>query len=413
MTPRILGSLVALGLALGAVPARADVVTDWNGTVTSVTLGGSSYLQFRAYAYTHAAIHDAVNAVDRRFAPYAVDLKAPPGTSMEAAAVSAAHGVLTNLVPEKKAAIDAALTASLARIPEGQARTNGIAIGKQVAERLLALRADDGVNAKVDLKLPAPGPGVWQQTPGWTSPLLSQWPQVKPMVVKNLTQFDLGGPPALTSARFARDYDEVKAVGARNSTARTADQTAAAIFWTTQTMAPWNAAALAASHSRNLGVAENARLFALLNISAFDSGVVVMEQKYRYNFWRPYNAIRNPGGPGNPVLAGDPGWEPLLLTPGFPEYPSGHCVTSGAAAQALREVLGSDEVAVSYTYPVLFGVTRSWKSLTEMEKEVENARVWGGIHYRTADETGSLVGHKIAQYAAKSALVPVARTASK
>jgi len=172
---------------------------------------------------------------------------------------------------------------------------------------------------------------VWQLTPGWAAPILTQWGQMRPMAIKKLSDFDVGPPPSPTSEQFAKDYAEVKAVGARNSTTRTADQTAAAIFWTTQVMVPWNMAAQAASRARKLTIAENARLFALLNMAAFDSGIVTVEQKYRYNHWRPYNAIRAPAVPANPALASDASWEPLLVTPGHPDYPS-----ATASRRALR-----------------------------------------------------------------------------
>jgi hypothetical protein len=395
-----------LAFALLAGPASADVVTDWNTTATTVTAGPAAP-QIRAYALMHAAIHDAVNAVDRRYQAYAVDMKAPPGASMDAAVAAAGHAVLSTLVPAQKAALDAALSASVAKIPEGQARTDGLAIGKQVADRLLALRSDDGFTAKVEVKLPAAAPGVWQLTPGFPAPAGTQLGQMKPMAVAKPAAFDVGGPPPIASEQFARDFGEIKAIGARSSATRTADETAAAIFWTANAMAVWNAVARIASRAHELGVPETARLFALLNIAGFDSAIVAWEQKYRYNYWRPYNAIRFPGGPGNAALRGDPTWEPLLQTPGHPDYPSAHCVFSGAAAETLRRFFADDRAETSFTHPPLFGVTRSWKSFTEIETEVVNARVWAGIHFRTADEKGTIVGRKIGEYVVRQKLLPV------
>lgn len=214
-------------------------------------------------------------------------------------------------------------------------------------------------------------------------------------MIKDVKSYDIGGPPALGSERFAKDYNEIKSVGARNSGTRTAEQTAVAVHWTVQTMIPWNMAAQAASKARNLGVTENARLFALLNIAAHDTQVVGAEQKYRYNFWRPYTAIRHPGGPGNAALTGDPNWEPVINTPGFPDYPSGHCITSGGALGVLLALFPDDKVSVSNTHMPLVGVPRSWTSFTQMAKEVEDARVWSGIHFRAADEDGTKMGRKI------------------
>jgi hypothetical protein len=398
---------VALTAAAFAFPAAADVVTDWDATAIAVTLGPSTYGQIRAAAYMHVAMHDALNAVERRYAPYAVDLPATGG-SPEAAAAAAAHTVLSALIPAQRAAIDAALVKSLAAVPDGPSKVSGIALGNEVGKRILALRADDGTEANVAAPTPPTGTGAWQLTPGWAAPILTQWPRVKPMMIPALAPFDGAGPTALTSDRWVKDYEEVKAVGARDSKVRTAAQTATAIFWTTQTLAPWHAVARAAALDRKLDLWASARLFALLDVAVFDSSIVILDRKYRTFFWRPYNAIRAPGGPGNPRLRGDPGWEPLLLTPGHPEYPSGHCTVSGAAAEVLRTLFPDDRVEASYTYPVLFGVTRTWRSFSEVEKEVENARVWGGIHFRNSDEHGTLAGRKVADYVVEHAMQPVA-----
>ena len=271
---------------------------------------------------------------------------------------------------------------------------------------MLASRANDGFSNKVEFKFPAPGLGVWQQTPQFGPMLFYVWGQMQPMAIKNVKEYDLGGPPALDSEQFAKDYNEVKSVGARKSSTRTADQTAVAVFWTVATMMPWNGAAQSASKAHNLSVVENARLFALLNIAAHDAQIVGIEQKARYNFWRPYNAIRYPGGPGNSALTGDPSWEPLLNTPGFQDYPSGHCIDSGAALGALLAIFPDDKVNYSHTWIPAVGVTRSWSSFTQMAKEVEDARVWAGIHYRTADEHGTRMGRKVAEYAVSNIMQP-------
>jgi hypothetical protein len=363
-------------------------------------------------AYAHAAVFDTVNGIDRRYTPYAVDLRAPAGASVDAAVATAAHTVLVKFAPGQKGILDGALATTLASVPEAAAKTDGIAFGKEVAERFLASRADDGHDKAVDVNTPAPATGVWQQTPGFGPPLLTNWLKVKPMALKTLTQFDGGGPYKLNDRKWAQDYNEIKSVGARNSTTRTADQTAAAIYWTVQTVTPWNMAAQAASKAKNLSVTENARLFALLNIAAHDTQVVGNEQKYRYNFWRPYTAIRFAGGPGNPALASDPNWEPLCNTPGFPEYPSGHAITSGAAERVLREFFGDDRVNVSNTHIPGIGVTRSWTSFSQMLEDVTNARVWAGIHFRTSVQYSAATGAKVGDYVMKNQLQPLAKTAS-
>jgi hypothetical protein len=389
---------LAAGLAVlataAAAPSLADPVTDWNTTAMAAT-PGSSFMQVRTLAHMHAAVFDAVNAIERRYAPYAVDEKAPPGTSVDAAVAAAAHRVLAAQQPAQQAMLDRALAAALARVADAPGKDGGIALGRRVADRLLALRGNDGATATKVFAIPAAGPGVWQQTPQFSVPIQYAWKDVAPMAIRDLGSYDIGGPPRLDSDAWTRDYEEVKAVGARHSRTRTAEQTAVALYWTVQTLVPWNRAAQAASKAHGLDVFANARLFALLNIAAHDAQIVTIEQKYRYNFWRPYNAIRHVGAAGPAKLAGDASWEPLLNTPGFPDYPSGHCTTSGAALGVLLAFFPDDKVQLSDTHPAQVGITRTWSSFTQMSKEVDDARVWGGIHFRSADEDGSRIGRKV------------------
>jgi hypothetical protein len=226
---------------------------------------------------------------------------------------------------------------------------------------------------------------------------LPQWGSVTPFVLRSRTGLALKGAPAVTTAQFARDFDEVKSLGARNSTTRTADQTAAAIFWTVQTAVPWHAAARAASAAKGLSLSENARLFALLSMASADSQIIAFEEKYNRPHWRPITAIRAATGLNIPALKGDIGWEPLLVTPPHPEYPSAHAVFSGAAEAVLRSFFGGDEIDVSVTAPGPLGVTRTYRKFSELTAEVDNARVWGGIHFRSADVDGSEIGRKIGE----------------
>jgi hypothetical protein len=268
-------------------------------------------------------------------------------------------------------------------------------LGSQIAEKIAALRSNDRADAEITFT-PKPGPGLYQLTsPQFTPAILGQWGGVAPFVLRSKSGLEFKGPPAIASAEFARDFDEVKNVGARNSTTRTADQTAAAIFWTVQTGVPWHAAARAASAAKGLSVAENARLFALLSMAAADSQIVAFDEKYQRPHWRPTTAIRAAADLNIPALKGDPNWEPLLVTPAHPDYPSAHAVYSGAAEAVLRAFFGSDEVNVSVTFPAAFGVTRTFKSFSQITDEVDNARVWGGIHFRSADRDGSEIGRKI------------------
>jgi hypothetical protein len=378
--------------------AQADVVTDWNVIALNATaVPPNSILQSRTLAIVHGAIYDAVRAVDRKSRAYAVDVEAPAGTSVEAAVVAAAHGSLVRLAPAERPMLDAALNVSLSKIPDGQGKIDGIALGGQVAEKIVALRSTDGADAKVAFT-PKPGADLYQLTPPQLLPaILPQWGAVTPFVLRSKTGLDLTGAPAATTAQFARDFEEVKSVGARDSTTRTSDQTAAAIFWTVQTAVPWHAAARAASAAKGLSLSDNARLFALLSMASADSQIIGFEEKYKRPHWRPITAIRVAVDLNIPALKGDASWEPLLVTPPHPEYPSAHAVFSGAAEAVLRGFFGSDKVDVSVTAPGPFGVTRTYHKFSELTEEVNNARVWGGIHFRRADVDGAEIGRKIGE----------------
>jgi hypothetical protein len=380
--------------------ARADVVTDWNVTALNATaVPPNSILQSRVLAIVHGAIYDAVRAVDPIGPAYAVDLKAPPGTSVDTAVAAAAHGTLVRLAPAHRQALDAALSATLSRIADGPAKSDGIALGEQLAEKTVALRSADQSNAKA-VFTPKPGAGLYQVTLPHSMPaILPQWGSVTPFIVRGRGGLEFQGPPPVSSDAFARDFDEVRSVGARNSTTRTADQTAAAVFWTVQTAVPWHAAARAASAAKGLSVAQNARLFAILSMATADSQIVAFDEKYKRPHWRPITAIRGAADLGMPALKGDPGWEPLLGTPPHPEYPSAHAVFSGAAEAVLTKFFGSDAVDVSVTFPPVFGITRTYSRFSQITEEVDNARVWGGIHFRSADKDGSAIGRKIGEVA--------------
>jgi hypothetical protein len=378
--------------------AQADAVTDWNVIALNATAAPpNAILQSRVLAIVHGAIYDAVSTVERKSGAYAVNLEAPAGTLVEAAVAAAAHGTLVRLAPAQRPMLDAALNVSLSNIPDGPGKIAGIALGGEIAEKIVALRSRDGADAKVAFT-PKAGAGLYQLTPPQSLPaILPQWGAVTPFVLRSRTGLDLKGAPAITTAQFARDFEEVKSVGARNSTTRTADQTAAAIFWTVQTAVPWHAAARAASSAKGLSLSENARLFALLTMASADSQIIAFEEKYQRPHWRPITAIRAATDLSIPALKGDAGWEPLLVTPPHPEYPSAHALFSGAAEAVLRGFFGNDKVNVSVTAPGPFGVTRTYRKFSELTEEVDNARVWGGIHFRSADVDGTEIGRKIGE----------------
>jgi hypothetical protein len=389
-------STVALICAMNA-PVHADAVSDWNAVAIEATaIPPNSILQSRVLAIVHAAIYDAARTVTREAPSYAIDVQRAGPIEIDAAIASAAREVLTRLAPSQAATIETAYQAALGKIPDGAAKTNGLDLGKEVAEKLLALRAADGFNAKVDVTLKE-GPGLYQVTPPHgLRPILSGWGQVKPFVVQ-VDSVSSAAPPALTSPQFAADFKEVKEVGARNSKSRTADQTAAAVFWTVQTAVPWFAAARAASAARPAPVLDNARVFAMLAVATADSQIACFKYKYDYLHWRPITAIRAAATQKIGSLVGDATWEPLLGTPPHPEYPSAHACFSGAAEAVLRGVLKTDGVQVSVTHPPVFGVTRTYASFSAIAKEVNDARVWGGIHFRTADIQGYELGKRVGE----------------
>ena len=391
-------------------PATADVVTDWNEIAirATETAGLPPPPQTRIMAMVHAAIYDALNNIERRHATYAIDLPAPAGASAEAAVAAAAHGILTALLPQQRASLDGALNASLSKITETPSRADGITFGKEVAARLFELRKADGVSAKVGYTV-REGATAYQLTPPmYAQPVLPLWGGMKPFLLRSATQFEVPGPPAPGSKEFARDFNEVKSIGGRGSTTRTNEQTATAIFWAGSEIPPLNVIARSMAAARKNTLMDNARLFAYLNMAMADSLIAGFEVKYRFNHWRPVTAIRNVNSAQDALLIADPKWEPLLVTPPHPEYPSAHCLATGAAEVVLRQFFGTEAINLSLVLPLSLGVERRYTSLSQLVKEMEDARVWGGIHFRAADEHGTHLGRQIGEFGLRQFLRPVA-----
>lgn len=395
-------SLLFGAVALACHAAHADVITDWNIAGLAATELMTAQAQNRVLAMTHAAMFDAVNAITRSHTPFMIQPNAPAGSSVDAAAATAAHDVLVAALPVHKTTLDAALDAALAKVSDPAAKQGGVATGRQVAERYGAARTGDGSERKPDYK-PGKAAGSWQPTAPHNLPFASViWADVKPWVLSSATEVSAAGPPALDSAQYATDLDEVRRLGARNSKERTGDQTAAAIFSTLSPSALWGAAARAAAAAKGTGVVENARIFALMQIAAADATTVGWVIKRQYATWRPIAAIRQS------VKDADPSWEPLLNTPAHPDYVSGHCIVSGAAAQVLRLAFGGEGAPFTATYggPAI-GLTRSFSGFTQAETEIGDARVWAGIHTRTADDHGGVVGRKIGELVVQRAMKPL------
>jgi hypothetical protein len=391
--------------ALLVAPARADVVTDWNVTTNALVakdVGNNPKL--RTLAMVHVAMSDAINTVQNRYTRVIATLPVAQGASAESAAATAARQILTQIYPEQKAKIEETYAASLKAIPDGPAKTEGIKLGMEVAEAVQADRANDGTNAP-DTYRPHTTPGAYVTT---TPPLWEQYARAKPWVLKSADQFRPGPPPALSSAEWARDYNEVKSLGGTKSTARTPEQTEAATFWHNVNFGPaWQAAARELSIKKELPLAECARLFALLNMSLANAYIVNWDAKYTYNFWRPVTAIRNGDQDGNDATERDAGWTSLIPTPLHPEYPSQATFNAMIASAVLESVFGPVK-AIPFTATDVRDPkrTRQFASLADMAEEQKNVRVWGGVHYRFAIRTSDDVGPRVAAYMIENTLKP-------
>ena len=397
-----------LFLAVLVAPAMvsADVVTEWNERALACTTMAKQppFTATRTMAMVHTTMFDAVNSVERRYALYRVKEVAPAGSSPEAAGVAAAHTVLIKLFPDQKAALDASYADSLARIPDGSGKAGGVAVGESVARQILALRAGDGADVPGNYR-PKTTPGDYVPT---TLPVASQWGSVTPWVIERGSQFRPAPPPPLTSAEWAKDYNEIKEVGGKKSTVRTREQTDIARFWTITGPQSWDLIVrqLAATPGRTLS--ENARLFALVETATADAYIAVFDAKYTFNFWRPITAIRNGDIDGNDATVREPDWEPLVDTPLHPEYPCAHCITSAAAAAVLRSEFGVGPIpVVTMTSPTAPGVERKWTTIQEWADEVSDARICGGLHYRNSTVIGKSMGRQIGELAVKRYLQPV------
>jgi hypothetical protein len=396
-----------IGAALLIMPATsmADAVLDWNeqGIAAVLTAKQLPPDGARSMAIVHVAMFNAINAIERRYAPYGFEARAPADASVDAAAASAARAVLETLFPEQREGLENAYAAALKQIAGQRGIDAGIAVGEQAANDCLALRANDGVGAANRYR-PATSPGVYVPT---ALPVSYEWREVKPWFMKRPSQFRPEQPPALTSATWTRDYNEIKELGAKNSATRTPEQTDVARFWTAVGVATWNPIVRSLATAQPRRLVDNARLFALVNMAAADAYVAVFEAKYTFNFWRPVTAIRNGDLDGNDATNADTGWLPFVDTPMHPEYPCAHCITASAVATVLEAEFGTGKVsAITMTSSTAPGVTRRWERISDYVREVENARVWGGIHYRNSTEVGERMGKEIGRLAVRSTMRP-------
>ena len=402
-SPTLCNALLATALVILPRVAAADVITDWNekAAICIAQVNQAPFVGTRTMAIVHTAMFDAVNSIEGGYAPYKVKVPAAPGSSAEAAAAAAAHAALVKLFPDLKAMLDSEYAKSLSSLPDpGQA--GGVAVGEKVAAQILALRASDGAEAPNTYR-PVTSPGVYVAT---TLPVASQWAGVKPWAMEKCSQFRPGPPPALMGSEWARDYNEIKTLGAKNSTSRTPEQTTIARFWTVTGPASWDALVRQLAAAAGRKVIDNARLFAMVEMAAADAYISIFDAKYTFNFWRPITAIRNGDLAGNKEVARVDDWQPLVDTPMHPEYPCAHCITSAAVATVLEAEFGTGTLPLSMTSPTAPGVVRKWTTLKEYTDEVSAARVYGGIHYRNSTLVGQAMGRKVGELVVHDYLTP-------
>jgi hypothetical protein len=397
------GLTIATVLLLMSSAATAqNAMTDWNDIgITaarastapgSATAGGTGIYM----AYVHLAAYNAVNAIDGRFQPYKYSLTAPAGTSADAAVIEASYRTLLYLLPDQSAFLTAQYDSSLAAIPDGDAKTHGQMLGLASANALIALRANDGRGASVPYTFPSvPTPGVWILTPGATAPQTPWVGQMRPFTFDDPVQFLPEPPPDLGSDTWAHNYNEVKSLGAVNSTVRTPQQTEQARFWLDHGASQYGRMLRAMAAQRQLNLSDTARLFAMSYAAYADGFIGCMNAKYTYSFWRPVTAIQNGDVDGNPDTIDDPNWFPLVTTPNHPEYPSAHGCVTGALAETLAAYFGTRRLPISVDSAIT-STTSHFDNISQWQKEVGNARIYAGFHYRFSVQQGLILGHKVA-----------------
>jgi hypothetical protein len=433
-------------VAVGGLSASArgqpveNAAIEWNAiasTAIMTTAGQPPHAAVLSLAMVQGAVYDTVNAIDGGYKPYLVAPPAAPGDSKEAAAATAAFRVLVGfldgerepplvgLVPAQRSTLQPLYEASLATVPDGPPKAGGIAVGEAAAAAMLTARENDGRGGDFQF-VPGTDPGEWRLGPpqgptGIVARDPAPWVGfVKPFLVPDVEMLRSDGPNALTSAAYAKDFNEVKKLGSLTSTKRTADQTAAAIFWQDSGPAIWNRVYRALATSRGLDIVDSARLFAMTNLAAADGSIGCWNDKAYWNFWRPITAIREAASDGNRATKADPNWLPLfdpsvpvsgppLVTPGFPDHPAGHTCISGATVHALRAFFGTGKVsftAVSNKCSPAPCPARSFDRFSDALKEIIDARVTGGIHFRTADVQGAVLGKKVVHHMKKHYFQP-------
>jgi hypothetical protein len=391
-TPIVTAAAVCGMLVANAAMSATDPVLEWNAIMVSTTAGQNPFFQARFAAITQLAVFEAVNSIDRDFEPYLGTINAPPGASPEAAAVAAAYTVLENYFPGNASALNAAYATSLASIPDGSAKQQGIGVGEAAAAALIALRTGDGSTPPAFYSPASSAPGAWQPTPSCppAGGLLLQWRNLRPFAIERADQFRSAPPPALTSERYARSYNEVMRVGSVDSLFRPQDRSDVALFYAATAPVPvWNSAAVQVAIEQGRTMSENARALALMDVAIADASASVFDTKYAYDFWRPETAIH---------ASGNTTWQPYIVTPCFPSYGSAHGSLSNAARKVLERVYGPRNHLITLSNPAVTGVILQYQTFEQITHDISDARVYGGIHFRFDQETGAEQGRRVGEY---------------
>lgn len=389
-------------IVLGALwmgVAFADAVTDWNTILRSTIAAENGPAQSRYAAITHLAMFEAVNAITKDYQPYLRTIQAPDTASPDAAAIAAAHVVLRNYFSARAADLDAQRAQSLGRIPDGPEKNAGIAAGESAAMAMIAQRANDGAATPVQYA-PMTGIGYWQPTfPTFATAALLNWGRLTPFGIARPDQFRPKPPPSLTSQRYTRDYNEVADVGDVLSTETERPQDRINVARYAAMVSPtelWNGVTAQLSAAGKLSLAENARLFALVNMAVADAAIAVFEAKYFYHLWRPVTAIRMGELDGNPRTPNRSSFTPFITTPPYPSYPSGYGGLSNAARSMLERIFGRGRHAITVSTPALPGVTFRYTNLRHITDDVADARIYAGIHFRFDQEEAETLAERIA-----------------
>jgi hypothetical protein len=393
------------GIAAGTASARpaADpaVITFWNSVAVDVIVtdaGKANAEAFLWYAFEQAAVYNAVVGITERYEPYKWDPDAPKNASPEAAAATAAFRVLLTYFPASQARLDTAYNASLDQIPDGGAKQRGIQFGERAAARIIKLRTDDGRFANLSFTVP-PAPGVWRPTPPTLTPFFDPWlSKMKPLLLRSNSQFRPGRPPALTSKTYTTEFNEVKEFGSLMGSQRTPEQTETALFFSDIAVGSVQASLRDLVTRRHMDISDSARLFAAADLSLADAIGVSWDSKFHFGFWRPITAIQLANTDDNSETDVDVNWQPLITTPPYPDYTSGLTTVVGALTRSLTRVLGTKRIDLWITSAAA-GVTRHYKFAGQLNADAVDARVWSGIHFRTADVVGNTMGKKVGDWA--------------